>query len=139
MGARRRARRIALQTLYEADTTGHDSEEVLGRLAEEESQPEVAAFAQELVAGVMEHKPRIDAIIASYAPSWPVEQLSVIDRNILRLAIFELLINNKAPQRAVINEAVELAKAFGSDSSPKFINGVLGAVSADRLGKTART
>lgn len=137
MGVRRRARKIALQTLYETDTTGHDSEAVLGRMAEEESQHQVAAFAQELVAGVMEHKSRIDAIIASYAPSWPVEQLPVIDRNILRLAIFELLINNKVPQRAAINEAVELAKSFGSDSSPKFVNGVLGSVSADRLGKAA--
>jgi len=72
---------------------------------------------------------QIDSYIKRFAPAWPIEQISIIDRNILRLAIFEILINNRVPIKVAINEAVELAKAFGSNSSSKFINGVLGAIS----------
>ena len=133
-GLRRKARVVALQALYESDCSHHDPETCLNRLAEEQSLPESAlSFAMELVEGVLKHKARIDAMIQTHAPSWPVEQLSVIDRNILRLAIFEISINNKVPLKAAINEAVELAKAFGSDSSPKFVNGVLGAVSQTQV------
>ncbi|HUV52226.1 MAG TPA: transcription antitermination factor NusB [Dehalococcoidia bacterium] len=129
-GLRHKARVVALQALYESDSSKHDTRTCLTRLAEEQSLPESAlSFAMELVDGVLKHKTRIDAMIQTHAPIWPVEQLSVIDRNILRLAIFEISINNKVPLKAAINEAVELAKAFGSDSSPKFVNGVLGAVS----------
>jgi N utilization substance protein B len=90
----------------------------------------VSDFARELVGGVLTNKDRIDNIIQTHAPAWPVAQLATIDRNILRLAIFEILLNNKVPVKAAINEAVELAKTFGSENSPKFINGVLGTVSA---------
>jgi N utilization substance protein B len=79
---------------------------------------------------VLTNKDRIDSIIQTHAPAWPVAQLAIIDRNILRLAIFEILLNNKVPVKAAINEAVELAKTFGSENSPRFINGVLGTVSA---------
>jgi N utilization substance protein B len=95
---------------------------------------EVAVFARELVAGVLENRERIDAVIARAAPAYPVEQLAVVDRNILRLAIHEVLMNNETPVRAAINEAVELAKKFGSDSSARFVNGVLGSVSAMSAG-----
>ena len=88
-----------------------------------------AAFARQLVEGVIEQRASIDDVIRQAAPQWPVNQLSAIDRNILRLAIREILMNNGAPIRAAINEAVELAKSFGSDNSAKFINGVLGSVS----------
>jgi N utilization substance protein B len=91
---------------------------------------EAASFARELAQGVVAHKERLDAIIYTHAPDFPVAQLPVIDRNILRLAILELSFQGKVPIKAAINEAVELAKAFGSSSSPKFVNGVLGAVSA---------
>ena len=87
-------------------------------------------FARELVTGVLTNKERIDNIIQTHAPAWPVAQLAAIDRNILRLAMFEILLNNKVPVKVAINEAVELAKTFGSENSPKFINGVLGTVSA---------
>lgn len=130
-GTRRRAREIALQVLYEIDIVGHDMEEVLGRLlAVEELSEDVAAFSRELVNGVIQHKDEINQKIKQFAPLWPVEQIPVIDRNILRLAIFEILIDNKVPVKAAINEAVELAKSFGSDSSSRFVNGVLGSVSA---------
>jgi N utilization substance protein B len=132
---RRRARVMALQALYEMDTVGHPPEETLSRLVDQNAvNEEVAVFARELVTGVLENRERIDAVIARAAPAYPVEQLAVIDRNILRLAIHEVLMNNETPVRAAINEAVELAKKFGSDSSARFINGVLGSVSAMSAG-----
>ena len=127
---RRKARIAALQSLFESDSTGHAPEISVSWLAEEGTLPEAAlSYAQELITGVLENKDRIDSLIKAHAPNWPVEQLSAIDRNILRLAIFEILMENKVPLKAAINEAVELAKTFGSYNSSKFINGVLGAIS----------
>jgi N utilization substance protein B len=129
-GKRRKARIIALKTLYELDSVGHSPQESLSRLLEENPAPaDVVAFAQELVSGVLDHREEIDEVIRSKAPAWPLDQVAVIDRNILRLAIYEILIDNRVPVRAAINEAVELAKFFGGESSPKFVNGVLGSVS----------
>ena len=131
-GGRRKARSIALQALYEIDSVQHDPEETLKHLQEEaDLSEENFSFARELVEGVLRYKDKLDAQIQRYAPAWPIEQIAFIDRNILRLAIFEILIDNKIPVKVAINEAVELAKNFGSDSSSKFINGVLGAVSAN--------
>ena len=130
-GARRKARAIALQALYEIDSAGRGEGTVIERLlAEAELDEENNAFVRELVAGVVQYKEKIDHNIRRFAPSWPIEQIAVIDRNILRLAIFEILFDNKVPVKVAINEAVELAKIFGSDNSAKFVNGVLGAVSA---------
>jgi len=130
-GARRRARALALQALYEVDSVGHDLEGVVTRLlAKGGVSEENAAFIRELVSGVIQNKEKIDHTIQSLAPAWPIEQIPVVDRNILRLAIFEILLNNKVPVKVAINEAVELAKMFGSDNSSKFVNGVLGSVSA---------
>jgi N utilization substance protein B len=130
MGARRKARAIALQALYEFDAVGHDVERALARLlAEGRLSEENAAFARGLVSGVLQNKERIDQHIKNFAPAWPVKQIPIIDRNILRLAIFEILLDNNVPVKVAINEAVELAKMFGSDNSSKFVNGVLGSVS----------
>jgi N utilization substance protein B len=138
LGTRRKARIRALQALFEIDSVGHDREEVLGRRTEEESpEEEAVAFVKDLVEGVLGNKEEIDKVIERYAPAWPVAQMALIDRNILRLAIFEILFNNKVPVKVVINEAVELAKTFGGDNTPKFINGVLGTVSA-QSGKKRR-
>jgi len=129
-GQRRKARIIALKALYEMDTVAHQPEDILARLLEEAAAPpEVEAFARELVTSVLAHQEEIDEVIRQKAPAWPLEQVAVVDRNILRLAIFEILLDNRVPVRAAINEAVELAKAFGGESSPRFVNGVLGAVS----------
>lgn len=129
-GIRRKGRIAALQALYENDCSYHDTKAALIQWAEEFPLPEAALlFAQELTNGVTEHKEHIDTIIRKHAPAWPVEQLAVIDRNILRLAIFEISIDNRVPIKAAINEAVELAKLFGSSNSSKFINGVLGSIS----------
>ena len=128
-GIRRQARTIALQTLYEYDIAHHGPSEILQRHAEERRlQPKVVEYASELVLGVCDHLADIDAHIQSAAREWPLQQMARIDKNILRLAIYEILFNNTVPAKAAINEAVELAKAFGSDTSSRFINGVLGTI-----------
>ena len=130
-GQRRRARAVALQAMYEIDTTRHEAEKVLGRLlAEENLSGDNTAFVRQMVKQVVEHQEEIDGNIQRFAPTWPVEQLSAIDRNILRLAISEILFDNRVIIKVAINEAVELAKKFGSESSSKFVNGVLGSISA---------
>ncbi len=130
IGARRKARELAIQALYEVDAAEHSVEEALTHLLAEEKLPEEnASFTRELVRGVIQNKEKIDENIQSFAPAWPIEQIPAVDRNILRLAIFEILLDNKVPVKVAINEAVELAKTFGSDSSSRFVNGVLGSVS----------
>ena len=130
-GQRRKARAIALQVLYELDSGRHTIESVLERfLAEAALSEENNGFVRETVGQVIANKDKLDGYIKRFATAWPLEQTPVIDRNILRLAIFEILFDNKVSVKIAINEAVELAKRFGSDSSPKFINGVLGSVSA---------
>lgn len=130
-GERRKARGIALQALYEIDIAGHRPDEVVERLlAESALSEENEAFARALVRGVVEHGKDIDRYIRELAPAWPLEQLSLIDRNILRLALFEILFDNGLPVGIAINEAVEMAKHFGGDHSPRFINGVLGSAVA---------
>ena len=129
MTKRHEARALALKVLYEADLAHHDPAVVLDRqLDSSELEAENQVFARALVEGTESNKAEADGIIARLAPAYPVAQLSPIDRNVLRLAIYELLHDNNVPVRVAINEAVELAKDFGSDSSAKFINGVLSSV-----------
>ena len=129
-GTRRKARSTALQALYEIDTAARDAAAVVQRLlAAEKFSEENKAFTLELVEGVVKNKAEIDRNIRKFAPAWPLEQIALIDRNILRLAIFEILFNNKVPVKVAVSEAVELAKSYGSESSGKFVNGVLGSVS----------
>jgi N utilization substance protein B len=132
MGAlrgRRKARALALQALFEVDASGHTAEAALTWiLAENEASPRTQAFIRVLVNGVGEHVSDLDQQIQRFAPTWPLSQLALVDRNILRLAIFELTVDQQAPPKAVINEAIELAKLFGGDSAPRFVNGVLGAL-----------
>ena len=129
-GTRRKARIITLKTLYEVDSATHVTTTVIERyLSEENLSEENKAFVRELISGVVENKTAIDENIRKFAPAWPVDQLALIDRNILRLAIFEILFDNKVPVKVAVSEAVELAKTFGSENSAKFINGVLGTVS----------
>jgi N utilization substance protein B len=124
---------VALQSLYAADVRGNFAGSSLEWLADEEQLPErVMAFAQELVEGVVARGQALDQVIQQFAPAWPVSQLAPVDRNILRIAILELLHNPDTPDKTAINEAVELAKVFGSDNSSKFVNGVLGSVIGNR-------
>ena len=126
---RRMARIVALQVLYEADSVRHNPQEILERRIEEDSLPPLAEeFALDLIDGVLANREEIDKIVSRFAPSWPISQLAMVDRNILSLAIFEMMLGSDTPPKVAINEAVELAKAFGSDSSPRFVNGVLGSV-----------
>jgi N utilization substance protein B len=130
-GKRHKARTIALQALYEVDAVARKPEAVTERLLGEAGLSEESnQFVRELVNGTIKHRTEIDRNIQKHAPAWPVNQIALIDRNILRLAIFEILFDNKVPVKVAVNEAVELAKTFGSEKSSKFVNGVLGAVSA---------
>ena len=125
---------VALQTLYEyefrlqAGDTSVDADEVLtSNLERYETAIDDTDFVKDLVTGVVQEQPGLDAKIQPIAPEWPIEQISRIDRTVLRLGLYELLFRgDKVPPKVAINEAVELAKAFGSDNSSKFINGVLG-------------
>ena len=126
---RREARKIALQSLFEVDAVPHDIGVVLQRHLSEADLPlEVKEFIINLVHGVQNNLKALDQVIVGAAPNWPLDQMAKIDKNILRLAIFEILIDNKSPMKAVINEAIELSKIFGSESSSRFVNGVLGTV-----------
>jgi transcription antitermination protein NusB len=129
---RRQARINALQVLYELDTTHHTAGEALAhRLEDAPLPPENEAFLRQLVSGVVRNRDRLDMLIQQYAPAWPVAQIAVVDRNVLRMALFELSSATDTPPKVAINEAVDIAKIFGSDSSSRFVNGVLGtAVSA---------
>ena len=136
MASRRKARSIALQALYEIDTTTHGAEEVLARYAYDDSVgADTFDFITALVQGVMQHHHQLDTVIARHAPAFPVQQMAAIDRNILRMALFEMKYCSDTPVKVSINEAVELAKSFGSDASPRLINGVLGAVMDEETGR----
>jgi N utilization substance protein B len=125
-GGRHPARRLALQTLFEIDFNRGDPKDTWTRGAFRAGlSEESAAFAWELVEGVLEHRRELDAEIASLAPEFPLDQMAKIDRNILRIALYELRVSGDAPAGVVIDEAVELAKLFGSEAAPKFVNGVL--------------
>ena len=122
------ARLAALQTLYEVSVVAHDPDEAFAKAAAEHGLAENAAdFARGIVHGVLERKEQIDVPLSALAPNWPIHQMALVDRNILSIAIYEIMFGDETPARVAINEAVELAKAFGSDTSPKFVNGVLGS------------
>lgn len=129
---RRQARILAMQILYEADVAGHPVDEVLARYLADQSTPQpVRRYAERLVLGVLEDRGRIDVMIADAAPAFPLEQLPPVDRNILRIAVYELLHEPDVPLKAAINEAVEIAKQYGGESSGRFVNGVLGTIAAN--------
>ena len=129
--SRTRSRQAVLLALYEMDVGSHDPTQALERLIlEQRLNEEQAAFARRLLSGVLEDREAIDAVIAGATPSRSLKDQAVVDRNILRVAVREFIVDNLTPAGAAINEAVELAKKYGSESSPRFINGVLGAVSA---------
>lgn len=128
---RRKARSVALQSLFAIDVRGDSNEFSLDWLLEEEPlSTRPRAFAEMILKGVETKRSFLDSVIQRYAPAWPVNQLPLVDRNILRIALFELLYHDDTPPKTAVNEAVELAKSFGSESSARFINGVLGSVMA---------
>ena len=129
MKARTRARGLALQVLYEIDIANHPPADVLQeRLSDEALEPELAEFSRQIIFGIFPMRQELDMIIAKFAPEWPFDQVAAIDRNILRIAFWEFAIKRETPVKVAINEAVELAKLYGSDSASRFINGVLGTL-----------
>jgi transcription antitermination protein NusB len=129
MKSRTRARSVALQVLYEVDMSSHPPGAVMQqRLADVELTPELAEFVRRIVFGVLPLTESLDHAIAKYAPEWPFDQIASIDRNILRIATWEFTVDGETPVKVAINEAVELAKLYGSDSAPRFVNGVLGSL-----------
>jgi N utilization substance protein B len=122
------------------DSTAHLPGDVLThRLAEDKLADDAAAFVRQLVTGVWQHREQLDRMIHDFAPEWPIDQMAVIDRNVLRIAIYEFDIARITPLKVAINEAVEMAKAYGADSAPRFINGVLGAFTHSADGAHADT
>jgi len=145
MKSRTKARSLALQILYEVDQSGHLLGDVIqSRLNDNEFnkdfydpnddpsnlEPALVDFAIKIVQGIIPLIPRLDQLISQHAPEWPLDQVAVIDRNIIRIALWEFAIEKCTPTKVAINEAIELAKLFGSESTPRFVNGVLGSLSA---------
>ncbi|MGE5123772.1 MAG: transcription antitermination factor NusB [Acidobacteriaceae bacterium] len=129
MKPRTRARSIALQALYEIDLTGQPPELVLNeRLSETPLEDNLGEFARNIVMGILPIIHELDQIIAKHAPEWPLDQVAIIDRNIMRIALWEIAVSNQTPLKVAINEAVELGKLYGSESTPRFVNGVLGSL-----------
>lgn len=145
MKPRRAARCLALEILYEHDVAEHPIDAIFGRRLQVDivddsplsyMEPESVEFTRVLLNGVQKYRAYGDNLISQYAPEWPLDQIAIIDRNILRLACYEILVMRHTPVKVAINEAVELAKLYGSESSPRFVNGVLGTLT-DHL-KTLR-
>lgn len=137
MKPRRRARNTALEILYEFDIAAHPIIPILQRHISDQADSDTPytsgaiEFTRDLIRGVETNWQVLSTLIIRFAPEWPLDQIAVIDRNILRLAMYELLYESKTPIKVAINEAVELGKNYGSDSTPRFINGVLGSFVAE--------
>ena len=133
MKPRTKARSLALQVLYEIDVSGHLPGLVIqDRIEESDLDAELIEFTRQIVAGVAPMFELLDHFIAEHAPEWPLDQVAIVDRNILRIALWEIAVFSGTPLKVAINEAVELAKTYGSDSSPRFVNGVLGSLAAQQ-------
>ncbi len=139
MKERTRARSLALQVLYEIDMSDHPAGTVFNQRLKETSlsqnekrRKSLEDFAYQIVFGIIPLTQKLDTAIADYAPDWPLDQIAPIDLNILRIAFWEFGISKSTPTKVAINEAVELAKIYGSDSAPGFVNGVLGSLAAQK-------
>lgn len=137
MSNRHLARTLAMQTLFLWDFDGKKSQNIkeLARGVFDNFAPQFNdhGFVENVLDGVMEKLPEIDEYISRYATEWPLDQITIVDRNVLRIGVYELVFNDDIPAKVAINEAIEIAKIFGSDSSGKFVNGVLGAIFKDML------
>ncbi len=129
MKLRTKARSIALQVLYEVDISGHKPGIILSSRFEQLSfDDDLKQFISQIISGVVKNKTALDEFISDFAPDWPLDQVAIIDLNLIRIALWEISVYRKTPIKVAVNEAVELAKIYGADGSPRFINGVLGAL-----------
>lgn len=136
MGKRRKSREFALQVLYQLEMTGQDALQALIQLRENFSPDEGEdEFAKRIVLGVMEHRQEIDRLIEGQSENWRLERMTLVDRNILRIALFELLRCDEIPPKVTLNEAIDLGKRFGSDESGSFINGILDRIQNEIIRK----
>ena len=139
MSNRHLARTIAMQSLYQWDFLGQDDARLPEVIAFNRSEfaPDFddGGFVESLVEGTLKNRPSIDDIITRFAPDWPLDSITIIDRNILRLGCYELKFSETVPSKVAINEAIELAKSFGGEASGRFVNGVLGAIYKDMVAK----
>jgi transcription antitermination protein NusB len=132
MKLRTKARGVALQALYEIDQikTRLPGEVIQHRLEDTPLEKNLDRFVEQIVFGVLPIREKLDEYISVYASEWPLDQIAIVDRNILRIALWEFAVYDKTPLKVAINEAIELAKIYGSDSTPRFVNGVLGSLAA---------
>ena len=139
MGRRRKAREVALQFLYQLDQHGAEDPTPHGDefWARHPVDPDTQAFADALVRGAKQQQPKIDQLLAQYAEHWELDRMAVADRNILRLAVYEMLWRDEAPPKVVINEAIEIAKKFGTTESSRFINGMLDRILREQRATSA--
>jgi N utilization substance protein B len=131
VGKRHQARELALKVLFQLESSGDDVDEVLRYHASEGgATPDVAAFAGQLVDGVIANQEKLDAILSEASDHWKLDQMAKVDRIVLRIAVYEITVDRKVPTKAAINESIELAKTFSGDEAGRFVNGVLGRVAA---------
>jgi len=129
MGARRKARELALQMLYQHDKSGNPPDTNLSTFEElQKSKPNTREFATRVFKGTVENLAKIDGMIVAQADNWRIERMAVVDRNIIRMSIYEFLHENDTPRLVIIDEAIEIAKKFGTQKSSQFINGILDGI-----------
>jgi len=129
MGARRKARELALQMLYQRDLSGNPTDMILSTFEDlQKSKPNTREFATRIFKGTIEHLQEIDAMIVQQADNWRIERMAVVDRNIIRMSIYEFMHENDTPKLVIIDEAIEIAKKFGTQKSSQFINGILDGI-----------
>jgi N utilization substance protein B len=129
MGARRKARELALQMLYQHDLSGNSPDTILDTFEElQKSKPNTREFATRIFKGTVDNLSKIDEMIVAQAENWRITRMAVVDRNIIRMSIYEFLHENDTPKLVIIDEAIEIAKRFGTDKSSQFINGILDGI-----------
>jgi N utilization substance protein B len=129
MGARRKARELALQMLYDHDVSGNPPDTIISNFDDlQKSRPNTREFATRVFKGTVDHLGKIDEMIVAQADNWRIERMAVVDRNIIRMSIYEFLYENDTPKLVVIDEAIEIAKKFGTQKSSQFINGILDGI-----------
>ena len=139
MGKRRKSREFALQALYQLDITRQDAIKTIAQFQDHFSQrKERDEFAERIALGVMEHGQEIDQLIEEYSENWRLDRMPIIDRNILRMATFELIYCEDIPPKVTLNEAIELGKRYGSEDSGSFINGILDRIQNEAVRKPIR-